>query len=85
MWAAAKGDLETIKFLIEKGAKIDHEDNDGLNAFDLCVTKILYQPALLFYQEYGQRQKTIEFYRKHVISQEFDFELFFEFLELGRP
>jgi ankyrin repeat protein len=42
MWAAAKGDLETIKFLIEKGAKIDHEDNDGLNAFDLCVTKILY-------------------------------------------
>jgi len=49
MWATARGDLSTMKFLIEKGAEIEHEDQAGLNAFDLCVVNILYEPALFLY------------------------------------
>jgi ankyrin repeat protein len=39
MWASAKGDIKTMELLIEKGANKEHEDSQGLNAFDLCVTK----------------------------------------------
>ena len=77
IWASAKGDIKTMQLLIERGANKNHEDSEGLNAFDVCVTKQLYEPALLLYKEYGMRPKPIEFYREHSISKHFDFELFF--------
>ena len=84
MWAAAKGDVKTMALLLDKGAKVDHEDEKGLNAFDLCVCKIIYPAALFLYQKFEQRPKSIDFYRKHVVSQHFDFELYFNFLDEGR-
>lgn len=80
MWACAKGDVKTVQLLIDNGAALDAQDKDGLNAFDVCVTKSLYYPALLLYK-LGQRPKEEVFYKDHTVSKIFDFELFFEYLE----
>ena len=85
MWAAARGHINTIKFLIEKGANIDHHDSEGLNAFDVAVIKQIYTTALVLYRDHGMRPKSVEFYKEHCVSKHFDFDLLFQYLEEGRP
>lgn len=84
LWASAKGDIVTMKFLLSKGAKMDHEDEQGLNAFDICVVKILYEAALYLSKEHGFRSKPAQFYKEHGASKNFDFELLDDYLAEGR-
>lgn len=81
MWATAKGNVETIKLLVENGAKLDHLDNDGLDMIDLAVQKQIYPVALYLYQEHGLRPKDPQFYKEKGATKHFDFELFFQYLE----
>jgi len=42
MWAAFRGDKQTIELLVERGADLSLEDEKNLNAFDLALCQMLY-------------------------------------------
>ena len=84
MWAAAKGNTQTVEFLVEKGANLKHEDHDQLNCFDLAVVRQIYSMAVYLYQKHGMRPKTPEFYFEKGLNKNFDLSLFLEYCELDR-
>jgi len=82
MWGAFKGDLKLIELLAERGANIELEDENGLNAFDLAVCQMSYKTALYLYKHHGMLPKAKEIYELHTVGgQGFDYELLFTSLE----
>jgi len=62
MWAAFRGDIPTMELLIERGADINLEDKNGLNAFDVALCQMLYTPVYWLYTNQNMRPKEIEIY-----------------------
>ena len=47
MWAAYKNNASMIDYLLENGADVNIRDVTGLNAFEMAVTLVNYQAALI--------------------------------------
>ena len=56
-WAGARGDIESIKFLIEKGSDVGHKDRYGRTALT-WTTRIGYHLATKAIGDYGNPIKT---------------------------
>ena len=82
-----------IDYFLENGADINKRDVTGLNAFEMAVTLVNYESALLLYQRAGmmtppeQREELyVTIGGKNVNTlyrQKFDVDLFFQYLENG--
>ena len=46
MWAAFRNNVKMCEILLDLGADITLEDEKGLNALDICITKMNYEAAL---------------------------------------
>lgn len=47
MWAAYRNHFKTMDFLLENGADVSATDQTGLNAFEMAVTLVNYECALM--------------------------------------
>lgn len=80
MWAAFRNNVKMCEFLLDNGADITLEDNQGWNAIDISIIKMNYDTALLLKRK-GLIPKEKEIYEPHV-WQKYDIELFFSYLEM---
>lgn len=71
-----------VEFLLDNGADISLEDNQGWTAIDLCVIKMNYDAALMLKRR-GLRPREKETYVKH-LWQKYDLDMFFAYLEEER-
>ena len=62
MWAARNNDVQILRYLLSKNAKINKENEEGLNAMDLAVYNLAYDAASIL-KSCGLNLKTDEFYR----------------------
>ena len=60
MWAAMRGNLQTMELLLENGADKELTDQEGLNVLDLSVIKIRYESAEYLYKKYGMTRNKDE-------------------------
>eukprot|EP00358_Blepharisma_japonicum_P004739 CAMPEP_0202941170 /NCGR_PEP_ID=MMETSP1395-20130829/1281_1 /ASSEMBLY_ACC=CAM_ASM_000871 /TAXON_ID=5961 /ORGANISM="Blepharisma japonicum, Strain Stock R1072" /LENGTH=192 /DNA_ID=CAMNT_0049636133 /DNA_START=234 /DNA_END=812 /DNA_ORIENTATION=- len=60
MWAAAKGHLDCIKFLLDYGADPNQVDSHGMNALDFAVLYGWYNAAHFLYNKGLRCNKTAE-------------------------
>lgn len=82
MWTAFRNNVAMAEYLLDNGARIDTEDNEGWNALDLAIIKMNYDVALLLKRR-GLVPRDKEMYLKH-LWQEYDLDLFFTNLEEER-
>ena len=82
IWCAFRNNDELAKYLMDNGAQIDLEDNEGWNALDIAVIKMNYNVALTLKRR-GLVLKEKEIYEPH-LWQEYDIELFFSYLDEER-
>lgn len=76
MWAAFRGDIQTMELLIEKGADLTLEDSKSLNCLDVALCQMLYKPVLWLYTNHQMRPKDKEIYIKNMVAATgFDFDL----------
>ena len=47
MWAAFRGNTKMAEFLLNNGAQLEEDDDQGLNALDIAIIKMNYEVALL--------------------------------------
>ena len=64
-----------IMYLVQKGADVNLEDNEGHTAMDISVMRMNYEPAR-FLKKCGLEPKPKEFYDTKMWLK-FDIELFF--------
>ena len=54
MWACYRNHTHVIDFLLESGADVSIRDSTGLNAFEMAVTIVNYESALMLRQRAAQ-------------------------------
>lgn len=69
-------------FLMDNGADITLEDNQGWNALDIAIIKMNYDAALII-KKRGLRPRDKEIYENN-LWQKFDLEMFLLYLEEER-
>jgi len=69
-----------VEFLISEGADFKETNKEGMNALDLCITRVWYETAL-FLKQKGLEPKESDFYRDK-LKVEYDVDLFIEKLDL---
>jgi len=70
------------EYLMDNGAQLDMEDNDGWNSLDLAIIKMNYDVAVLLKRR-GMVPRDKEMYIKN-LWQEYDLDLFLTSLEEDR-
>ena len=74
-----------IEFLIANGADIEAIDEKGLNCLDLACIKMQYKVAVFLYHKgYLTEFKSESEYHSHMVTNTFDFDLFFRYVKEGR-
>jgi hypothetical protein len=79
MWAAFRNNVLMAEYLMDNGAQVDIEDNEGWNSLDLAVIKMNYDVALLLKRR-GMVPREKEMYLKN-LWQEYDLDMFLRSLE----
>ena len=82
MWAAFRNNVKMSEILLDYGADLTLEDEKGLNALDICITKMNYETAL-FLTKRGLQPKIAEAYMDH-LWRKYDVELFINYLKEER-
>lgn len=82
MWAAFRNNSKMCEFLLDNGADLLAEDNQGWNALDLCIIKMNYDAALQLKRR-GLQPRDKETYMDH-LWQKYDVDLFIQYLNEDR-
>ncbi len=82
MWAAFRNNVLMAEYLMDNGAQLDMEDNEGWNSLDLAIIKMNYDVAVLLKRR-GMVPRDKEMYVKN-LWQEYDLDLFLRSLEEDR-
>lgn len=81
IWASFRENISMMELLMEYNPDLTLEDEEGLNALDIAITRINYQSAKFLYDR-GMQLKSVEFY-KPLCYREYDIDLMFESLKNG--
>lgn len=82
IWASFRENIPMMELLMTYNPDLSLEDEEGLNALDMAITRINYQSAKFLFDR-GMELKSIEFY-KPLCYREYDIDLMFESLKAGR-
>lgn len=74
MWAAFRNNSKMCDYLMENGADITLEDNEGWNALDIAVIKMNYEAAQTLRRK-GLKPREKELYEPN-LWHKYDVELF---------
>ena len=84
IWSVIRVNAHLVDLLMERGADPSIRDNDGFNALDVAIWKINYELAMVFWKA-GLRPTLDKRVYIQKAFREFDYDLFVEMLEVGRP
>jgi ankyrin repeat protein len=82
MWAAFRNNVKMAEFLMDNGADVTAEDNQGWSALDIAIIKMNYEVALLLKRR-GLKVRDRDIYEKN-LWQKYDIDMFLEYLEEER-
>ena len=82
MWAAFRNYTKMCEFLVDNGADLTMEDNQGWTALDITIIKMNYESALVLKRR-GLEPRPKEMYENQ-LWQKYDIDMFLEYLEEGR-
>lgn len=78
IWTAFRNHRRLAEFLLENGAALDLEDNEGWNCLDIAIIRMNYEVALLF-TKVGLKPREAEIY-KPKLWRKYDVDLFIQYL-----